>query len=533
MGGVVDSVVDFVSDVWDVVTDVVDVVADVVTEVADITKDIINTVSDIARDAVEIVGKVTTSINEAIKIPVIYDVNKFLIDNTVKITTEAIDLNEKAFEIVLVDTTKNIVQGVNNTIQHGSFLEIAATIVGAVATGGMSLVYQYVIPGFTGALAQHGVISETWAQVINVGAILYGMYQGWTSIGEGSLNLQSVFTSLGVSSATAAWLASSLLTTMSIASLGMTIYGMYEAYQTSKDIENMYKTALAEWEEWRNNFRKNQARQEETWQEGMSFADGSYYEGKLPGQIKYAIFSPSREAFVPMDVVQPAYWVENTKPPFTEDREVANIMWEVKDLEFRNKFELVPFELDTGFIGSQGVNSKNTVKYREYIEEVKTAIAQNESNILIYQDSLVQANEGIKAIDASNQEIQSGIATLNDKLLYIDQEQASMQTKYTDIYARQRVIKPAMDYALDHGNMSRYNRFLSEYNGNSKILAAYSEGIYSLQTSKMTITNQLTSLHNNMNTNTVTRNTLVNQINEINANISKSTDIINQYRALL
>lgn len=533
MGGVVDSVVDFVSDAWDVVKDVVDVVADVVTEVADITKDIINTVSDIARDAVKIVGNVATSINEVIKIPVIYDVNKFLINNTVKLTTKAIDLNEKAFEIVFVDTTKNIVQGVNNTIQYGSFLEIGATIVGAIATGGMSLVYQYVIPGFTGALAQHGVISETWAQVINVGAMLYGMYQGWTSIGEGSLILQSVFTSLGVSSATAAWLASSLLTTMSIASLGMTIYGMYEAYQTSKDIENMYKTALAEWEEWRNNFLKNQAKQEQTWQEGMSFADGSYYEGKLPGQIKYAVFSPSREAFVPMDVVQPAYWVENTKPPFTEDREVANMMWEVKDLEFRNKFELVPFELDTGYIGSQGVNSKNTVKYREYIEEVKTAIAQSESNILIYQESLAQANAGIKTIEASNQEIQSGIATLNDKLLYVDREQASMQTKYNDLQAMQGDLHKIL--ATGRGSLpdSEYYHYIEKYNNNVKIMEAYSSGLSSLQTSRNTITNQLSTLYSNMDTNTASKNTLVNQINEINANISKSTDIINQYRALL
>ena len=532
MGGVVDSVVDFVSDAWDVVKDVVDVVADVITEVADIAKGIINTVSDIARDVVEITGKVATTINNVIKIPVIYDVNKFLIDNTVKVVTKAIDINEKAFEIVFVDTTKNIVQGVNNTVQYGSFLEIAATIVGAVATGGMSLVYQYVIPGFTGALAQHGVISETWAQVINVGAMLYGMYQGWTSIGEGSANLQGMFTSLGASASTASWLASALLTTMSIASLGMTIYGMYEAYQTAKDIENMYKTALAEWESWLHNFKMNQAKQEQTWKEGMSFADGSYYEGKLPGQLKYAIFSPSREAFVPMDVVQPAYWVENTKPPFKEDREVANMMWEVKDLEFKNKFELVPFELDTGYVGSQGVNTKNTVKYREYIEEVNKAIAQNESNILIYQDSLVQANAGIKSIDAATQDIQSSIATLNDKLLYVDKEQASMQTKYNEIQAQQADLRKI----LANGSAlpaSAYSHYANKYNENTKIMEAYSSGISSLQSSRTTITNQLTSLYDNMNTNTVSRNTLVNQINEINVNISKSTDIINQYRALL
>lgn len=532
MGGAFDKVGDFISDTWDAVKDVVDVVADVITEVADITKSIINTVSDIARDVVEITGKLATTINEVIKLPVIYDVNKFLIDTTVKISTKAIDINEKAFEIVLVDTTKNIVQGVNNTVQHGSFLEITATILGAVATGGMSLMYQYVIPGFTGALAQHGVISETWAQVINVGAMLYGMYQGWTSMGEGSANLQGMFTSLGVSAATATWLSSALLSTMSIASLGMTIYGMYEAYQTTKDIENMYKTALAEWESWLNNFKMNQAKQEQTWQEGMSFADGSYYEGKLPGQIKYAIFSPSREAFVPMDVVQPAYWVENTKPPFTEDREVANIMWEVKDLEFQNKFELVPFELDTGYVGSQGINSKNTVKYREYIEEVKTAIAQNESNILIYQDSLVQANAGIKSIDASSHEIQSSITTLNDKLLYVDREQASMQTKYNDLQARQDLLRMRIP-GLYHVDINMHQYYVSEYGNNSKLMEAYSSGISSLQSSRTTITNHLTSLYDNMNKNTVSRNTLVNQINEINANISKSTDIINQYRALL
>ena len=59
----------------------------------------------------------------------------------------------------------------------------------------------------------------------------------------------------------------------------------------------------------------------------MSFATGEYYK-RLPGQDLYNIFMPGREAYVCMEAVMPAYWVENRVSPFTADREIVSITWD-------------------------------------------------------------------------------------------------------------------------------------------------------------------------------------------------------------
>jgi len=265
----------------------------------------------------------------------------------------------------------------------------------------------------------HGIISQEWATVINIGAQIYAIFYAVTNPSEVIGNLSSSFQALGASAETALWLANAVSTGMAIAGPVMQIYGMYESYNMVKDLQDMYATALAEFEAWKKNLEEQNAKRETEWQEGMGFADGSYYE-KLPGQFMYNVFGPSREAYVPMDVPQAAYWVENTKSPYNVDKEVANIMWDVKDVEFRNKFDLIPYQLDTGStVGNASIGKG--VAYLEAVEAYESAVSTQQASIVAQEVKISETTETINAkiseFDLKIAEAELDLANLNKSYL--------------------------------------------------------------------------------------------------------------------
>jgi len=410
---------DFASDTWDnvveTVVDIVDVVKDVVDDVIDITEKLTN-------EIIESVADVAKFANNIIEIPVLSD----LVDDAINITEDTLlNVVEIAYDGVkiLSDAAYYTVKGVAATLQDGNLLEIILTVAAAIATGGTSLIYQYAIPGFTKSLYMHGVISQEWATAINIGAQLYAVFYAVTNPSEIMNNMSTSFQALGASAATAMWLANSIATGMAIAGPAMQVYGMYESYNMVKDLQDMYATALAQFEAWKKAFEEQNAKRETEWQEGMGFADGSYYE-KLPGQFMYGVFSPSREAYVPMDVPQAAYWVENTKSPYNVDKEVANIMWDVKDVEFRNKFDLIPYQLDTGStVGNASIGKG--VAYLEAVETYETAVSAQNTAIA---NKEIKIQETTTTISEKLSEIESSIieAELDIKNLEISQKSYSM-----------------------------------------------------------------------------------------------------------
>ena len=448
-GDVVEDIGDTFSDAWDDVLDFVD-------DVADFTKDLVDDVVDftesLTKDIIEATADITRLANNIIEIPVLSDFVDKTIDITEDTLIKAVDITYEGVRIGN-DTAYYTVKGVTTTLKEGNALEIVLTVAAAIATGGTSLIYQFAIPGITNSLYMHGVISQEWAMAINVGAQIYGVFYGATNPGSNITNLTNTFTWMGASASTALYLANAINTAMAIAGPVMQVYGMYEAYNTVKSLEDMYATKLAEYEAWRNSFQQNQVKQEIEWKEGMAYADGTYYE-KLPGQFMYGVFSASREAYVPMDTPQPAHWVEDTKPPFIADKEVANIMWDVKDVEFRNKFDLVPYDLDTGstvgnatqgkglYLASKEAYDKSLAEYEKALAAQNAAIAAKETKVL---ETTTAINEKLVEIDNMIKEAETDIANLTSALdsLYISKNGLKYSTSvynvttntFTDVYA--------------------------------------------------------------------------------------------------
>lgn len=416
--------------VWHGVVGVVKGIGHAVSNIADALKrvvdSVVKSVKNLAIQITRLVADTMRTLSKAIAIPIIKDLVNKQIDFSEKMIVKGIEFEAKTVTI-LTDAAYYAVKGVAATLESGNMVEILLTIAAAVCTGGASLFFQYVVPGFTQSLYMHGVISETWAQAINITAAIASMFFAITSPQDAISNFSSAFTAMGASSETALYLANAVSTGIAIMQPLHTIYGMYEAYRSVKDMEAMYLAYLAQFEAWQSSmnfsFRDPIASQidNDTYhQESMSFADGTYFS-KMPGQFLYGIYKPSREAYVPVDVAHPAYWIENTKSPYDADKEIANIMWDNKQVDFRSKFDLVPYTLDTGPKYGERTISGGGVAKREQEAQIASTKATITSKISQFERS-IKSLETSKPAGWSGQvsAYQSGVSQLKAQLKTIE-----------------------------------------------------------------------------------------------------------------
>ena len=390
-----------VKSVWHGVVGVVKGIGRAISHIADALKkvvdSVVNFVKKLAIQITRLVADTLRTLSKAIAIPVIKDLVNKQIDFSEKMIVKGIEFSAKAVTII-TDAAYYAIKGVAATLESGNMIEILLTIAAAICTGGTSLVFQYVVPGFTQSLYMHGVISETWAQAINITAAIAAMFFAVSSPQDTISNLSSAFTAMGASAETALYLANAVSTGVAIMQPLYTVYGMYEAYRSVKDMEAMYLAYLAQFEAWQSSmnfsFRDPIASQidNDTYhQESMSFTDGTYFS-KMPGQFLYGIYKPSREAYVPVDVAHPAYWIENTKSPYEADKEIANIMWDNKQVDFRGKFDLIPYTLDTGpKYGERTINGGGVAK-----REQEAQIASTKSTITSKISQFERSIESLK-----------------------------------------------------------------------------------------------------------------------------------------
>lgn len=419
-----------VKSVWHGVKKVVKGIGHAISRVADALKKVVDSVvtfvKNIAIKITRLVADTMRTLSNAMAIPIIKELVNKQIDFSEKIIVKSIEFNAKAVTI-LTDATYYSVKGIAATLESGNMVEILLTIAAAICTGGVSLVFQYGVPGFTQSLYMHGVISETWAQAINITAAIAAMFFAVSSPQDTINNLSSAFIAMGASAETALYLANVVATGVAIMQPLYTVYGMYEAYRSVKDMEAMYLTYLAQFEAWKMSmnfsFRDPSASQvdNDTYhQESMSFADGTYFS-KMPGQFLYGIYKPSREAYVPVDVAHPAYWIENTKSPYDADKEIANIMWDNKQVDFRNKFDLAPYTLDTGPKYGERTISGGGVAKREQEAQIASTKSTITSKISQFERS-IESLKRSKSAGWSEQvnAYQSGISQLKAQLKTIE-----------------------------------------------------------------------------------------------------------------
>lgn len=449
-------ITDPIKDAWD---DTLDFVDDTLDFVKDVVDDVVDFVEKESIKITNMIADVSRKINNIIDIPVISDFIDSGINKIEDLAIKAIEISTDGVRIIN-DTAYYTLKGINATLQEGDPLQILLTIAAAIATGGTSLIFQFAVPGFTQSLYMHGVISAEWAQAINIAVAIGAMFYGVIGPQDAVGNFTSVFTSLGASSTTALYLANAITTGMAIMQPLFTVYGMYQSYRTVKDLESMYMTYLAQYEAWRNKSQQKQAEQEVQWQEGIGFADGTYYE-KLPGQFMYGVFGASREAYVPMDAPQPAYWIENTKSPYNADKEVANIMWQNKNVEFRNKFDLIPYEIDTGSTVGNRTFGGGGVKKFEY----EAAVAKREAAIVEYNNAVAERDKAIIERDAvifnTESTIKSKIEEFDSKIKELNIDLAGYQSSIESLY----INKQGTSFSI------------KEYDPNSnKLLSATSAG---------------------------------------------------------
>lgn len=273
-----------------------------VDKVVDVVKDVVKTVKKVVQDAIKFVTTVVKNVVEIIK------------------TGNVLDLI--------------IVAGLAVTQQWASLAKYATIRVG--------------IPALTSAAAEMGWISSEIAMIINIGAALAVAYQSWANPGEFlgltdtaggiSSTITSMLEGMGVSPATALTTANTVQNIAAYVGIGQQVYGIYDTIQQVKALQEQYAQALAEFEAWKADFERAKAVSEGNHQEAMDFATGQYYK-KLPGQDLYHVFMPGREAYVCMEAVAPAYWVENRQSPFTTEREIVSMTWD-QWLPIEDRFEL-------------------------------------------------------------------------------------------------------------------------------------------------------------------------------------------------
>lgn len=419
-----------VKSVWHGVVGVVKGIGRAISHIADALKKVVDSVvtfvKNLAIKITRLVADTLRTLSKAIAIPVIKDLVNKQIDFSEKIIVKGIEFQAKVVTII-TDAAYYAIKGVAATLESGNMVDILLTIAAAVCTGGTSLIFQYVVPGFTQSLYMHGVISETWAQAINITAAIASLFFGASSPQDAANNLSSAFAAMGASAETALYLAKAVSTGIAIMQPLHTIYGMYEAYRSVKDMEAMYLAYLAQFEAWQSSmdfsFRDPIASQidNDTYhQESMSFTDGTYFS-KMPGQFLYGIYKPSREAYVPVDVAHPAYWIENTKSPYEADKEIANIMWDNKQVDFRGKFDLIPYTLDTGPKYGERTISGGGVAKREQEAKIASTKSTITSKISQFERS-IESLKRSKSAGWSGQvnAYQSGVSQLKAQLKTIE-----------------------------------------------------------------------------------------------------------------
>jgi len=190
------------------------------------------------------------------------------------------------------------------------------------------------------SMSKQGWINESHVAVVATVANLAVSYYGFTAggnTGAYATYAYNALTSIGVSSETALVIAQFVADAQALSygynlldayNIGSSLYGLYETYQQSMELEKSYKEAQAAFEVWWNNF-KNRQSQEDNFI--FSFVTGSYFK-KLPGQPLFNINLPGREQYVCTDVQKPSYWIEQNIP-YKEDTEIARLMWQNKNYD--------------------------------------------------------------------------------------------------------------------------------------------------------------------------------------------------------
>ena len=235
-----------------------------------------------------------------------------------------------------INFVEALVKGVVNIVKTGNIMDLVI-VAGLAVSGNWAMLANYAIaraaiPAVTAAAADMGWISYEVAAYLNIaGAIAVAYFNPAGMMGLENAGIQagvaSGLQSMGVSAATATSIASTVATIAPYAAIAYTAYGIYETVQAVKDMQMQYLAALAAFEAWKADFERAKSVSEGNHIEGMSFATGDYYK-KLPGQDLYHIFMPGREAYVCMEAVEPAYWIENRQSPFTTDREIVSMTWD-------------------------------------------------------------------------------------------------------------------------------------------------------------------------------------------------------------
>jgi len=240
----------------------------------------------------------------------------------------------------VVDFVENVVDNVITAIKEGNILDLVG-LAASFALGGVTGLQMYagvrfVVPAATQALAENGWISNEVAMYINVAAGIAATWYGYTNTsGSGMLtNLQN----LGASFETATYISSLASNFMPLYGIVSTLYGVYDAYQSVQQMQMQYASAVAQFEAWYSGIKNARAKSDASFNEAMSFATGAYYD-RLPAQALYSVFMPSAMAYLPVEQVQPAYWVESLKSPYKTEPEIATLMWQGKnDIPFNQKF---------------------------------------------------------------------------------------------------------------------------------------------------------------------------------------------------
>ena len=392
-------------------------------------KSITNAVKKVVNSVVKVVKAV---VNNVVNI-----INK-VVESVKKIVDTIVSVVSKVVKFV-VDFATNLVNSVIEFIRTGDIAAIAMTIVAAVMTGGMSLVLQFGVPALTQTMVQHGMISESWAMAINIGAQIFAMWYAWDT--NGISNLQSFFEGLGVSVETALWLSTSIHTAMSIIGPLMALKGIYDAYKDTKALKDAYEAMLAEFEAWKAGFGKGSyiSRLEASDAEIQSYSDNSYYR-KLPGQPGYSPFYPSQPNFVSTDVARPAHWVDDTVPAYNEDRNISKLMWDDKFANPMAEFDIVPYNFQNGTTYntyvSAGTSSSNSVDSGSGTIAGRSIISIATRNIKVFEyEKVIAENKNSAAAYMANYfKIQAAMYDLNNYDLYIDDQRSNLKTQFkTDV----------------------------------------------------------------------------------------------------
>ena len=227
-----------------------------------------------------------------------------------------------------------------------SVATLAIAVVMAPETGGLSLAAWYAVN--SGAVTQavvsmskQGWINESHVAVVatvaNIATAIAGSYGSGYVPGSGGVGTIQALEAIGVSSQTALQIG---LTVQAIEystyvalgfkmyEVGSSLYGVYQAYMQSLQLEKSYKEAQAAYEMWWKNFQNKQAQEDNFI---YSFVTGSYFK-KLPGQPMFNINLPGHEQYVCTDVQKPSYWIEQNRP-YSEDAEISRLMWANKNYD--------------------------------------------------------------------------------------------------------------------------------------------------------------------------------------------------------